>query len=399
MSRVANWFEQILGVTWYNLRSIPRRWTSSLATVLGVAGVVLVFVGVLSMAEGFEATLATTGTPANVLVLRAGSDGELSSLVSLETTRIVEEAPEIARGVNGDRLASSELFVIVDIDRKSSGTPANVPLRGVEPVAPEIRRSFDILEGRMFESGRREVIAGRAAANQFVGLEVGNRLRWGENEWTVVGIFSTDGTVEDSEVWTDARVLQPAYRRGDSFQSVHLRLADPDRFDALKERLEADPRLDVKVLRETEFYADQSRALVFLIKGIGSLISLLMACGAIFGAVNTLYTSVASRRAEIATLRAIGFGALPILVSVMAEAAVLSGLGGLLGATGAWLLFHGVETATLNFQTFSQVAFGFAVTPELMLQGLVLGSGIGLIGGLLPAVRAVRSPLATALRS
>lgn len=389
---------QTFAVTRFGLASLPARAGTSAVTVAGIAGVVVVFVGILSIASGFQATLASTGDPSTVLVMRAGSDSEMTSGLGLDETRFIKDAPGVARDAEGP-VASAELFVIVDLDKRSTGTSANVPLRGLEPSGLRVRQTVDIVEGRFFELGKKEIVAGRRAADEFAGLGVGQVLRWGENEWTVVGIFETGGTVEETELWTDARVLQPAYRRGNSFQSVHLRLESPEGFQRLADALESDPRLNVKVVRESEYYAAQSEMLATLIRILGTVIGILMGIGAVFGALNTMYSAVSTRTREIATLRALGFGAGPVVVSVLVEALVLAAVGGLLGGVGAWFAFNGYQAATLNWQTFSQVAFAFRVTPALLVGGLVYALVMGFVGGVFPAIRAARMPVATALRS
>jgi len=273
-----------------------------------------------------------------------------------------------------------------------------VPLRGVQPGAFSVRDEIKILEGRRFEPGKNEILVGRAAASQFAGLDLGNRLRWGQNEWTVVGIFSANGGLAESEIWCDAGVLQPAYRRGNSFQSVYAKLESPEAFTGFKDALTANPQLDVKVIRESEYYESQSRALTGLIQTLGIVITVLMGAGAVFGALNTMYTAVASRAKEIATLRALGFRALPVVISVMFESLFIALVGGAVGAVAAYLAFHGYEAATMNWHSFSQVAFAFAVTPALLIGALVYAAVLGLVGGLFPAIRAARQPVATALR-
>jgi putative ABC transport system permease protein len=290
------------------------------------------------------------------------------------------------------------LFVIVSHPKRSTGTDANVPLRGIEPAAFDVRTKVRLVEGRRFEPGRNEIIVGRAAAGQFADLEVGRSLRWGENTWTVVGIFEADGAIAESEIWCDARVLQGAYRRGDSFQSVYVQLEREDTFDTFKAALAGDPRLNVMVERETDYLADQSVALQTIIRSVGFVIAGLMGIGAIFGAVNTMYNAVANRTREIATLRALGFGALAIVTSVLTESAVLALVGGLLGGGLAWAAFDGFQTSTINFKSFSQVAFAFRVTPTLLGQGLFCALVMGLLGGILPAIRAARLPITSALR-
>ncbi|HUO86677.1 MAG TPA: ABC transporter permease [Thermoanaerobaculia bacterium] len=391
------WLRQAAAITLTSLRGVGQRLGSSLVAVVGVAGVVLVFVAVLSIAEGFARTLERTGSPDTAIVLRSGSPDEMSSGLSRDDARVIAEKPGILRTADGPA-ASAELFVIVDLPLRATGTLANVPLRGVEPAAFAVRDEVRIVEGRGFEPGRTEVIVGSGAAASFGGLEVGNTLRWGENEWRVVGRFEAGGTAPDSEIWTDARVLQPAYRRGDSFQSVWARLESPEAFDAFAAALEADPRVNVRALRETEFYAQQSRLLTGLIRGLGFLIAGLMGVGAVFAAVNTLYTAVAARSREIATLRALGFAPGAVVVSVLVEAALLALVGGVLGGVIAWAVFDGFHASTMNWASFAQITFAFAVTPRLLLQGISYALVIGLLGGLLPALRAARLPVATALR-
>jgi len=395
--RLFNWLAQIGAVTLLNLRTLGQRRGAALATVVGVAGVVGVFVAVLSIAEGFRRTMTTAGSPEVAIVLRSGSDSEMTSVMGRDTTLLVAQAPGVARGASGPE-ASAELFVVVDVPKRSTGTPANVPLRGVQPAAVAVRGNVRLVAGRMFEWGKNEVVVGQSAARQFAGLDLGSRLRWGQNEWQVVGIFAADGALWESEIWCDVAVLQPAYRRGSSYQSVVARLESPAAFDAFEKALSTDPRVDVKVMRESDYYAGQSRALVGLIRGLGAIVALLMGIGAVFGALNTMYSAVAARTREIATLRALGFGPLPVVVSVLAESMLLALAGAALGAAVAYAAFDGFRTSTLNWQSFSQVAFAFDVTPALLAWGAVFALVMGFLGGLFPAVRAARLPVAAALR-
>lgn len=391
------WLSQVFSVTVLNLRSLRARLGSSLVAIIGFAGVVAVFVAVLSIAEGFRKVMSSAGRQDTVLVLRGGSDTEMSSGLLLDQTKVIKEGPGVLKGDAGP-IASAELFVIVDVPKRNTGTDANVPLRGVEREAFAVRGNIEIVEGRTFREGRNEVIVGQGAANQFAGLEVGNRLRWGENTWEVVGIFTAGGSVYESEIWADARVVQPAYRRGSTFQSVYAKLESPQAFQGFKDALTADPRLEVDVVREATYYEAQSRALRALVQILGNLIAILMAVGATFGALNTMYTAVASRSREIATLRALGFQNSPVVVSVMAESLLLALIGGLLGGGLAFLAVNGYQTATMNWQTFSQVAFSLTVTPSLLIGGIVYALIMGFVGGIFPAVRAARIPVATALR-
>ena len=388
---------QIIAVTGVNIRSIRERLSSSIVAMIGICGVVVVFIGVLSIAEGLKKAMADTGDPQTVIVMRSGSDTEMTSGLDGDSARIIQDAAGIMKGKRGP-VASAELFVIVNHPRKTTGTDANVPLRGVSAAALEVRPEVKIVEGRMFEQGRNEIIAGRAAAGQFANLSVGSNVRWGENTWQVVGIFEAEGNISESEIWCDAKVLQPAYRRGNSYQSVYARLDSPDSFQSFKDTLTSDPRLNVTVVRVPDYYSGQSQVLRTVISTIGMAIAGLMGIGAIFAAVNTMYMAVASRTREIATLRALGFGNVAVVFSVLAEAVFLSLIGGAVGAAIAWIAFDGFQAATMNWQSFSQVAFAFAVTPALLGKALTYAVGMGLLGGLFPAWRAARLPVVTALR-
>ena len=392
-----NWLSQTLAVTAVTLRSIPQRLGSSIVAVIGIGGVVIVVISVLSIAEGFRAAMRGTGDPQTVIVMRSGSDTEMTSTFSGEEARLVTEAPGIERAEDGVH-ASPELFVIIAIPLSSSGTDANVPLRGVRPVALKVRPQIKIIEGRMFTPGTSEIVVGRAASRQFSGVGVGSTVRSGKTSWQVVGIFDAGGSVAESEIWCDAKVLQPAYRRGNSYQSVIARLESVDSFQTFKDALTTNPRLQVTVIREPDYYAQQSQVLQTIVRSIGFGIAGLMGLGAIFGAINTMYSAVANRTREIATLRALGFGSSPVVVSVMVEAVLLSLVGGLIGGLLAWAAFDGYQTATMNFQSFSQVAFAFKVSPSLLARGMFFALIMGLVGGLFPAIRAARMPVVTALR-
>ncbi len=392
-----NWLSQTFAVTAVTIRSLRQRVGPSVVAIIGIAGVVVVFTAVLSIAEGFKSAMQGTGDPQTVIVLRSGSDTEMTSGLSGEDARLIAEAPGIESGAQGPK-ASPELFVIVGHPLKRSGTDANVPLRGVTLSALEARPQITIAEGRMFQPGTSEIVVGRAASNQFSGLNIGATVRWGDSSWNVVGIFDADGSVAESEIWCDAKVLQPAYRRGNSYQSVYARLQSVDTFQTFKDALTTDPRLNVAVIREPDYYAQQSQVLQTVIRSIGFGIAALMGLGAIFGALNTMYSAVATRTREIATLRALGFGSSPVVVSVLVEAVLLSVVGGLIGGGLAWIGFDGYQTTTMNWQSFSQVAFAFKVTPDLLARGLFYAVVIGLLGGLFPAIRAARMPVVTALR-
>lgn len=397
MTHLLNWLSQVVSVTQFGLRTVPERKGASLASMFGIAGVVAVMVGVLSIAQGFRHAMVTSGSPDTAMVLRNGADTEMMSILMRDDVRIIGDAPGIARTASGP-LASAELYVIIDLPKRSTGTDANVPLRGVELAAFDVRDEVRIVQGRRFESGRNEVVVGQAAAAEFKGLELGNKLAVGESQWTIVGIFTARGGVSESEIWTDAPVLQQAYRRGTSYQSVYAKLSSPAAFRQFKDALTTDPRLNIKVVRTSDYYAEQSTTLYNLITTLGTVVAVLMGIAAVFGALNTMYTAVAARVREIATLRALGFGNLPVVLSVLFESMVLSFVGGALGGGLAYFVFNGYRAATINWQSFSQVAFAFRVTPELLIHGIIYAAVIGLIGGLFPAIRAARLPIATALR-
>ena len=392
-----NWLSQTIAVAAVTLRSMPQRLGSSIVAIIGIGGVIIVFTAVLSIAEGFRAAMRGTGDPQTVMVLRAGSDTEMTSGLLGDMARVIADSPGIAHDADGP-LASPELFVVVDNPLRRDGKTANVPLRGVTPAAFKVHDRVRIIEGRRFEFGKNEIIVGRAAARQFSGLDVGSTVKWGENTWSIVGIFEDGGSVGESELWCDVKILQPAYRRGNTYQSVYAKLATPGSFQQLKDSLTTNPQLTVSAMREPEYYASQTETLQGIIRTIGLIIAVLMGIGAVFGAVNTMYTAVASRTREIATLRALGFGSFPVVFSVLAEAALLSLLGGAIGGAIAWAAFDGYQTATMNFQSFSQIAFAFRVTGALLVSALFYALLMGLLGGLLPAIRAARLPVVTALR-
>ncbi len=389
--------KQIIAVTMLNLRNLPQRLASSAVAVVGVAAVVLVFAAVLSMAEGLQKTMVATGADDTAVMMRSGSTSELNSGLSNEQTLIVANAPGVLK--DGDRaIVSAELYVVTDVKKRSNQGDANVPFRGVQAEAFEVRNNIRIDEGRMFEPGKNEIVVGRAAQEEFMGLGVGETIRFGQTEWTVVGTFDAGGNVSESELWTDVRVLQSAYRRGNSYQSVRARLESPDSIETLRQALDEDPRIDVDVMTEREYYSSQSQGLVQFIKLIGYPLTILMAVGAIFGALNSMYSSVSVRGKEIATLRALGFGPTAVLVSTVVESVLLALAGGILGGLLAYVVFNGFQVSTLNGVSFSQVVFNFAVTPELLIDGLKAALIIGAVGGLFPAIRAARLPVAQALR-
>ena len=392
-----NWIAQVVSVALFNLRTIPKRIGSSATAMFGIAGVVAVMVAVLSIAQGILRTMEQSAAPENVVVLRSGSNSEMMSILLGDDVRYISEAPGVARDANG-ALASPELYVIIDLPKKDSGTDANVPLRGVTRQAPAVHRDFRIVEGRMFEWGLNEVVVGIGARREFRGLEIGSGIEVKDEQWPVVGVFEANGGVAEAEIWVDAAVLQPAYQRGNSFQAVYARLESQGAFQAFKDALTSDPRLNVKPLRETDYYADQSETLYRLITTLGTLIAVIMGFGAVFGALNTMYTAVAARNREIATLRALGFHSGPVVISVLLESLLLALAGGVIGAALAWAVFDGFSASTLNWSSFSQLTFAFDVSLPLLVQGVIFALLIGFFGGLFPALRAARQPIATALR-
>jgi putative ABC transport system permease protein len=391
-------FRQIAALLAFNLRSLPSRIGSATVAVVGIAFVVIVLVGLLSIAEGFRSVMVVAGSPDTALVMRSGADSEMTSVMTRTDVDAIRDAPGVARGADGKPLVSPELFVIVDLPKRTTNTSANVPLRGVEGGAFALRPEVKIVEGRMFEWGRNEVIIGRGAHAEFGNADVGSELRFGTNSWKVVGMFEANGSISESELWSDAAVLGPAYQRNATYSIVVTKLASAGTFTQFKDALTTDPKLSVKVQHEAEYYEGQSRMLRQLVTGLALIVCSLMGLGAIFGALNTMYTAVAARAREIATLEALGFGGFAVLVSVIVESLVLALIGGAIGAGIAYAGFDGYRAATMNWQTFSQVAFAFDVTPRLMVWAALYALGIGLIGGLFPAIRAARIPIAAALR-
>ena len=388
---------QVFAVTMLNILNLPKRIATSTVAIVGVLAVVLVFAAVMSMAKGFERTMIATGADDVAIILRSGATSELTSGFSNEQTLIIGNMPGVLK--DGDKpVSSAELFVVVDITKRSNNKDANVPFRGIQDGAFDVRDGVALVDGRMFETGKNEMIVGRGVEQEFVGISVGDTIRFGLVDWQVVGAFEAGGSSAESEIWTDVRVLQDAYRRGNSYQSVRVRLESPESIDALKEAVEADPRVDVDVSSERDYYAAQAEGLSRFIRVLGYPITFLMAIGAVFGALNSMYSSVSSRGTEIATLRALGFGPFAVLVSTIIESTLLALIGGLLGGSLAYVVFNGFRVSTFNGNSFSQVVFDFAVTPDLLVQGIATALIIGLIGGFLPALRAARLPVAQALR-
>jgi putative ABC transport system permease protein len=381
----------------YNVRSVRARWTSTIVAVLGIAGTVGVFVAMLSLAHGFKATLVASGSPGNALVMRAGSSSEMMGGVTLESVKIIQDAPGIARDANGP-LVTQEVVGVMPVPLISTGTDANVQIRGVAANVLEIRKFVKVSEGRMFQPGLTELVAGKNASKTYSGLTLGNTIDMAGGHWKVVGIFDAGGSAFDSEIWCDSHVLNDILKRpANIFQSVTVHMDSPDSFRALKDSLTADPRLNVDVTHEVDYYAKQSITMTRLITVLGGLVAMIMAVGAVFGALNTMYSAVSERGREIATMRALGFNAYSVVFSFLVEALLISLIGGIVGCLVV-LPLNGLTTSTMNFQTFSNLAFAFKITPALLTQGIIFALVMGVVGGLLPAIRAASLPVATALR-
>ncbi len=381
----------------YNFRSIRSRWTSTIVAVIGIAGTVGVFVAMLSLARGFKATLVASGSPGNALVLRAGSPSEMMGGVTLDSVKIIQDAPGVARDSSGP-LVTQEVVGVMPFPLISTGTDANVQVRGVSANVLRIRTFVKIVQGRMFEPGLSEIIVGKNASKTYAGLTLDNVVNVGGGHWKVVGIFDAGGSSFDSEVWCDAKILAAVMKRPDNiFQSVTVHLTSPAAFQQFKDAVTADPRMNVDITREIDYYAKQSTTMTRLITVLGGLVAAVMAIGAIFGALNTMYSAVAERGREIATMRAVGFSSSNVILSFLFEALLISFVGGILGCL-AVLPLNGLTTSTMNFQTFSNLAFAFKITFNLLLMGVLFALVMGVIGGLLPAIRAALRPVAVALR-
>ena len=381
----------------YIARNLVARRLTTVLTAGGMALVVYVFATVLMLAAGLEQTLVSTGQDDNVVVIRRGSQTEVQSGVDRRQASIVESLPDIATDADGRRLISKEPVVLINLPKRSTGKSANVVIRGVTPAGLELRPQVQIIEGRMFRPGTSEVIAGRSIASGFRGAGLGETLRFASRDWTVVGVFDAGRTGFDSEIWGDAEQMLQAFRRT-GFSSVIFKLVDADRFDAIKQELESDPRLTVEAKRERRFYADQSEGLAKFITYLGTSISVIFSIGAIIGAMITMYASVASRVAEIGTLRALGFSRGAILTAFLGESLLLGLLGGIVGLVAASFM-QALSISTTNFQTFAEVAFSFTLTPSIVAASLGFALAMGFVGGFLPAARAARMKIVDALRA
>ncbi len=387
---------EAFAITGLSIRSIPERWAPSLVIVIGLAGVVAVFTALLAMAAGFESTLEATGRHDVAVILRGGSDAELNSALDRDSTDLIKQEPGIRVGADGKPLASAELMVIAELVRRDDvKSGANITIRGVEPAGFTLRPQLKIVAGRTFTPGLRELIVGRGVLAQFQGANIGQVVRMRGSEWTVVGEFAS-GDSHESELWTDINVARSTFGRIGS-SSVLAALDGSDGLERLKAAIAAEPRLSLDVLREDDYFSGQTRQFRATIGVLAGVVTVIMGLGAVFAALNSMYAAVAARGKEIATLRALGFGGFPVVVSVMIEALLLALGGAVLGALIAYLLFNNLSVSTLG-QNFTQVVFSFKVTPQLVLRGLVIALFIGMLGGFLPALRAARLPVTASLR-
>lgn len=387
---------QVAAVTTINVKSIPQRFWLSLSTVVAIALVVMVLLSFLAMANGFQRTLMSAGAEDVAIVLRGGSQAEINSTVSRDQVRLIEEGPGIARNPEGKPLVSAELYLIVDGLKRTSQTKANLPLRGIGLEGAAVRKGIRITEGRMFNPGANEIVVGKALLREFQGFEIGKTVSFSTSRWTVVGVFEADGSVFESEIWADLPVVQSLFNRNNVVQTVRTRLQSPAALDTLKRYVDDDPRLKLDVKSEAAYFADQASQTSDLIQMLGWPLAIAMALGALAGALNTMYSSVAARAVEIATLRAIGFGGFPAFVGTLVESLILATLGGIIGATATYLIFDGFSTSTLG-ASFTQVVFSFKLSPALIAQGVILALAVGLVGGLFPAIRAARMPIVAGL--
>ena len=382
----------------YNFRSIRARWTSSIVAILGIAGTVGVFVAMLSLARGFRATLVASGSPDDALVMRAGSTSEMMGGITLDSVKLVQDKPGVARDASGQPLVTQEVVGVIPIPLISTGTDANVEARGVSSNVLEIRKFVKITQGRMFHPGLDELVVGKNASKTYEGLTVGNTVAFGGGQWKVVGVFDGGGSSFDSEIWCDARILNEVLKRPENiFQSATVHLTSPADFDKFKDSITSDPALNLEVEREVDYYAKQSSAMTQLITVLGGLVAAIMAIGAVFGALNTMYSAVAERGREIATRRALGFSSWNIILSFLFEALLISFIAGIIGCVVV-LPLNGMTTQTMNFSTFSNIAFAFKITFNLLVMGVIFALAMGVLGGLLPAVRAALRPVAVSLR-
>jgi putative ABC transport system permease protein len=389
-------WRQVRAVTAINLMSISQRRWLSLSTVVAIALVVIVLLAFLAMANGFQKTIAGSGADDIAIVLRAGSQAEINSTVSRDQVRLIEDGPGIARGADGKLLTSAELYLVVDGIKRSTRTKANLPLRGIGEQGLPLRKGVKISEGRMFKTGSNEIVVGKSLGREFEGFDIGSTVAFGATRWTVVGVFDAGGSVFESEIWADLPVVQSLFNRNNVFQTVRARLVNPAALAELKAYSDSDPQLKLDVKSEAAYFAEQASQTSDMIQMLGWPLAIAMAFGALAGALNTMYSSVAARATEIATLRAIGFGGFPAFVGTLVESLALSAIGGLIGAAATWLIFDGISASTLG-GNFTQVVFDFKLSPALIVEGVALALVVGLIGGLFPAIRAARLPIVSGL--
>jgi putative ABC transport system permease protein len=387
---------QAAAVTTMNLKSLRQRFWQSLSTVLAVALVVMVLLAFLAMANGFERTLAGSGAADVAILLRGGAQSEVNSVVSKDQARLIEEAPGIARGADGKPAVSAELYLVVDGIKRSSATKANLPLRGIGSQGGALRKDITVVRGRMFHPGSNEIVIGKGLLREFEGLELGKTVAFGTTRWNVVGIFDAHGSVFDSEIWGDLPVVQNLFKRNNVFQTIRARLENPAALANLKQYVDNDPQLKLDVKSEPQYFAEQASRTSDLIQKLGWPLAVAMALGALAGALNTMYSSVAARSTEIATLRAIGFGGTSAFVGTLAESLILAAIGGGIGAAATLLIFDGISASTLG-ASFTQVVFSFRLTPDLVGEALALAIVVGMAGGLFPALRAARMPIVVGL--
>ena len=387
---------QVAAVTLMNLNSLPQRLWLSLSTVVAVALVVIVLLAFLAMGNGFQRTLASAGAEDVAVILRGGSQSEVNSVVTRDQVRLVEEAPGVAKNSDGQPLVSPELYLVVDGVKRSSQTKVNLPLRGIGQEGAAVRKGITIVAGRMFAAGSSEIVVGKALLREFEGFELGQTVTFGTGRWTVVGVFEAEGSVFESEIWAALPVVQSFFKRDNVFQTLRARLANPAALEGLERYVDTDPRLKLEAKSEAAYFAEQASRTSDLIHKLGWPLAIAMAFGALAGALNTMYSAVAARATEIATLRAIGFGGLPAFVGTLVESLILAAIGGVIGAVATLLIFDGLSTSTLG-ASFTQVVFSFQLTPALAAEGVILALVVGLIGGLFPAIRAARTPIVIGL--
>ena len=387
---------QVAAVTLMNLKSLPQRLWLSLSTIVAVALVVIVLLAFLAMGNGFQRTLASAGAEDVAVILRGGSQSEVNSVVTRDQVRLVEEAPGVAKNSDGQPLVSAELYLVVDGVKRSSQTKANLPLRGIGQEGAAVRKGITIVAGRMFAAGSSEIVVGKALLREFEGFELGQTVTFGTGRWIVVGLFEAEGSVFESEIWADLPVVQSFFKRDNVFQTVRARLDNPAALDGLRQYVDTDPRLKLEAKSEAAYFAEQASRTSDLIHKLGWPLAIAMAFGALAGALNTMYSAVAVRATEIATLRAIGFGGLSAFVGTLVESLILAAIGGLIGAAATLLIFDGLSASTLG-ASFTQVVFRFQLTPALAAEGVILALVVGMIGGLFPAIRAARTPIVIGL--